>query len=133
MNSNLIPFLKNMGFSQYVLMLAEQSDEKIKQECLRLVEKMRAAIVYARNIAITDLLLVPDNIEKRIENETTAWLAKQVEDFSSRIVKAQRLADPSSRLALILHTSKEKWSEYDDYNQYQRRFDAFTKRNMQNI
>jgi hypothetical protein len=133
MNSQLIPFLKDMGFSPYVLMLAERGDEKMKQECLRLVEKMREASVLARNPMMFDLLSVEEGIEERIKKETSAWVAKKIEEYSSRIVRAQKLVDMGSRMALILHTSKEKWSQYEDYEQYNRRFDAFTKDRLETV
>ena len=97
------------------------------REAERLLHKMRTAASLYRDGRVKAILTPIADVEARVERALAAGdltsLAVDLDLMQSRILEAQRLADPCGRASLVLHTDEAKWDRYDSYAAYLRSFE----------
>lgn len=112
------------GLSTYARGLAErQGLDGLHREASRLLETMETASSLYRDGSVVRTILSDADIHRQrvdyaYSTGAADWLAWELDAMQAKILRAQKVADPCGRAALVLHTSREHWDRYDSYQAY---------------
>jgi len=118
------------GCSRYVRVVAcSHGIQGLQREAQRLVRKLRAAREACghEHRVLEEALYIEESVDVRIAHLVACndlpGIGHEVDRLLERILRGQRLVDPRTKAALILHTSSEHWERWPHY---QAKLDYFT-------
>lgn len=104
----------------------------LRNEAARLLRKIETASSLYRDGQVKAVLHASDPAAGRIAGlaarNDVGGICRELDALQTRIVTAQRMADPWGKASLVLHTSEEHWDRFDSYQAKLDSDEAFLQR-----